>query len=66
MPKKLNIIFDAQNDAQNLVSRMAAAVSSVISCEQSLPSKQLFAISGVDLDGVTLVLRAMWCASCSP
>ena len=51
---------------KNLVSRMAAAVSSVISCEQSLPSKQLFAISGVDLDGVTLVLRAMWCASCSP
>ena len=42
MPKKLNIIFDAQNDARkNLVTRMAAAVSSGISCEQTLPIKWL-------------------------
>ena len=41
MPKKLNIIFDAQNDAQNSVSRMAAAVSSGISSELTLPSAWL-------------------------
>ena len=65
MPKKLNIIFDAQNDAQEFgvpygrgcflrYLMRADSAQRVVGCS---------VISGIDLDGFALVLRAMWRAS---
>ena len=67
MPKKLNIIFDAQNDAQKFgvpcgrgcflrYLMRADFAQRVVVCS---------AISGIDLHGFRLGQRAMWRASCS-
>ncbi len=63
MPKKLNIIFDAQTlgvpygrDCFLRYLMRADSAQRVVGCS---------VISGIDLDGFALVLRAIWRASCS-